>query len=152
MINKYDTIVINNEEHVFCEKYIPLNIKIKEENIKNNSKKHVNINEKLLKRVLKLDKIIEGQFEFHTKPLMLNMNIENLTPDSIVQISSKWHGASWIVGKVLCKKHLSTLDKIKKRLGFNVKEVDYENVYSSSKSIKNPSINPNYENFYNDNM
>lgn len=148
----FDVISVDDKDFVFCEKFIPEHEKIRSENIKNNAKKPINLTDKLNKKAFEFDRMIEGQFSFHIKPKMLNTNIEYLKPDTVVQISSKWHGASWIVGNILYNKKLSIWDKLKKKLGFKIKEVIYDDVYSSSSSIKNPSINHNTNNFYKSNI
>lgn len=148
----FDVVSFDGNDISFCEKFIPEHERIKAENIKNNAKKPIDLTDKLNKKAFEFDRMIEGQFSFHTKPKMLNTNIENLSPDTVVQISSKWHGASWIVGKILCNKKLSLFDKLKKKIGLKVDEVIYDDVYSSSSSIKTPTINSNTNSFYKTNI
>lgn len=148
----FDIVTVDNEDFVFCEKFVPKHEKIKKENIEKNVKKQIDLTSKLNKKILLFNNMIDGQFSFHTKPAMLNTNIKKLSPESIVQISSKWHGASWIVGKVLCRKNLTITDKIKKFFGLKVNSIVYDSVYASSSSIKKPEINQKTNSFYNKNI
>lgn len=60
------------------------------------------------RRLQKFDRIIEGQFAQHYDTNQLADNMWRFKPDTMVTISTKWHGTSHIVGRVLVKKPLPT--------------------------------------------
>ena len=84
---KFDTI--NNQE--ICKKYV-----IKESRTPGapGSKQ---------KKSVKLNRLVDNQFRLHFDTLNLRMNSHKLDPEDTISISSKYHGTSWIVGKVLVR-------------------------------------------------
>ena len=93
-------------------------------------------------------KLIENQFRFHEDTSMLYKNLNKINPNDLISISYKIHGTSSISSKVLCKKQLSWIEKILKKLGVNIVDKQYDYLWSSRKVIKNPDLNPNAQNFY----
>lgn len=60
-------------------------------------------------RIIKrFNRMIEGQFSFHYDTNQLADNMWRFNPDTKVTISTKWHGTSHIVGRVLVKKPIQT--------------------------------------------
>jgi hypothetical protein len=119
-----------------CEKYIINNLS----GFKKDSK-----NDKVYK---KKSKIIENQFRFHQDTAMLGKNMHRIKKDSLVQISSKLHGTSYVVSKILCNKKQKWWEKL---LQLPTK-IDYEIIYSSRKVIKNDDLNKNYRHYYNEDV
>ena len=113
------------------------------------------------KRVEKLDRIIEGQFAFHYDTNQFKDNLWRFNPDTVVDISVKEHGTSFISGNVLTKRYLS--ENFFKKLFRNVRNrvryflssidhrrrtmilpdfvIEYGEVTSSRGVIKNKYIN-----------
>lgn len=92
------------------------------------------------KKVKGLNKVREDQFKFHYDTLIIKKVPEVITPESILHISSKWHGTSGISAYILCHKKLSWKEKIAKWLtGESFDTYDY--IYSSRKVIKNKYYN-----------
>ena len=92
------------------------------------------------KKVKGINKIREDQFKFHYDTTIIKKVPEVITPDSILHISSKWHGTSGISAYILCHKKLSWKEKIARWLtGESFDTYDY--VYSSRKVIKNKYYN-----------
>jgi hypothetical protein len=89
-----------------------------------------------------IDRLIEGQFYLHGDTDNLRKNIGKINPDDIIGIHYKKHGTSMVVGNVLVKTPLSWYEKLLKKIGVNIKEEDYDIVYSSRKVIKNQYLNP----------
>jgi len=83
------------------------------------------------------DILLPNQFRFHSDTVQLGKNMHRLTPNSVVHISYKLHGTSFVASNILCKKKLSQWDKIGKLLRFNVMEKEYKNIFSSRRVIKN---------------
>jgi hypothetical protein len=82
--------------------------------------------------------IIDGQFKFHYKTEQLGRNIWILNPNDHITITSKLHGTSAIFGNILCKKKLTLLQSVgKKLLNLNIPETEYKMVYSSRSVLKN---------------
>lgn len=81
--------------------------------------------------------IVPNQFAFHVETSHLSKNIWNLSPDSDIIITDKWHGSSVILSNCLVYRKLSLWEKIKKFFGMEVKETQYGFVYSSGKPKSN---------------
>ena len=90
----FDTI----GDDLFVKAYVP--------RISNREQARANKAAKRNKRLKRFDRMIEGQFSFHYDTNQLADNMWRFTPDTIVTISTKWHGTSHIVGRVLVKKPL----------------------------------------------
>jgi len=58
------------------------------------------------KTMMKLDRMVDGQFAFHYDTNQLKDNLWRFTPDTVVDISVKEHGTSFISGNLLTKKYL----------------------------------------------
>lgn len=99
-------------------------------------------------KAVKISKLIDNQFRLHYDTAQLAKNLHKLTPESIISITNKLHGTSFVSSKVLCKRQLTWKDKIAKFFGIPVSESYYDNVYSSRKVIKNGFINANPQHYY----
>lgn len=93
-------------------------------------------------------KLIDGQFRLAYDTSKLRQNLHAFAEDSLIAISEKMHGMNCALGKVLCKKKLSRVEKTLKFFGANVVDTEYSDVYSSRAVIKNKDLNPN-PGFYN---
>lgn len=143
------TKVIVENSILLCEKFIPNKRNVdKQQKIDYGLRENTKLRKKN-KRLDKFDKLIPNQFAFHTKPRMLNDNIHLLTPETVVQISSKWHGTSYITSKILCRRKLTKWEIVKSWFGCKVKKFQYDNIYSSSGIIKNQYIHSNKNAYYN---
>lgn len=100
------------------------------------------------KKLKKFDRLVEEQFEFHYDTQQLPPNIWKISPKSIIHISKKVHGSSFIVARILCNRKLTLFEKVKKFFGCNIKAKEYGNIYSSRSVIKNRYLNPNANDFY----
>jgi hypothetical protein len=119
------------------KKYI-VPIKIKKEYIYNN---------KGSKQPKGLDKIIDGQFNFHYDTVLIKKCPQIIKPNDIISISEKIHGTSGISALVLCKQSLNWRQKIAKWLtGYEFNKYDY--LYSSRTIIKNKYYNKNVSDGY----
>lgn len=129
----------------FCWKYIP---PIKERNY-NTPQKHYKNRQKHIK---KFDKLIENQWHFHydTEKLEGDNIGKYLHPNDVVTITTKVHGTSFIMSRILVNKKLSTWEKIKKFFGIKVQLSEYSNIYSSRSVIKNRYINEGKQNSFYD--
>jgi len=95
-----------------------------------------------LKRVKKMDKMIPNQFRFHSDTSPLARNIYKLDPNDIITISDKLHGTSAIFSNVLINKKLKWYEKALKRyFKIPIESVEYDNIYSSRRVIKNEGYN-----------
>ena len=74
--------------------------------ISNREQARANKAAKRNKRLKRFDRMIEGQFSFHYDTNQLADNMWRFNPDTMVTVSTKWHGTSHIVGRVLVKKPL----------------------------------------------
>ena len=74
--------------------------------ISNKEQARANKAAKRNRRLKRFDRMIEGQFSQHYDTQQLNDNMWRFKPDTVVTISTKWHGTSHIVGRVLIKKPL----------------------------------------------
>ena len=98
------------------------------------------------------EKLIEGQFRFHQDTSMMYRNLHRIEPDTLIAISTKIHGTSGVLGKLLCKKPLTFVEKIAKKIGVNVVDTQYDYIFASRKVIKNNDLNPNANHYYKENI
>ena len=96
----------------------------------------------------KISKIIAGQFNFHPDTSMLGKNMHKIFPNTLISITDKLHGTSFVVSNILCKKKLKLKHRILKFLGVPLIDTHYETIYSSRKVIKNDDLNHDYNHFY----
>lgn len=122
-----------------CEKYIPRITYTPGTGGSNNSNKRI---------AKKVSRIIDGQFRFHEDTKALGKNIFKIKPDSLVSITNKLHGSSFITSKILCKKKLGWFSKLLKKFGVPINDTYYDNIWSSRKVIKNDDLNRDYNHFY----
>lgn len=125
---------LNNIE--ICRKYIPKNTRIQGEPGNKKSK------------TPKESKLIEGQFRFHDTTTQLYKNLHMIHPEDLISITYKIHGCSSITSKILCKKELKWYEKVLKKLGVNIVDTEYGNVYASRKVLKNPELHHNIQSYY----
>lgn len=100
----------------------------------------------------KISRIIEGQFRLHKDTGMLGKSIHLIQPHSILSITSKLHGTSFVVGKVLCKKKLGIGAKLLKWFGANLVDTEYDMIYSSRKVIKNEFEEKKQNHYYDEDV
>ena len=117
-------------EDEVCKKYIPP-IKI---NDHHQSKSQW---QKRMNKLKRFDNLIDGQFEFHYDTTHLGEHINELHPNHYVSVSLKLHGTSCIISNILCNRKLNIWERLKKKLGFKVRETEYSNIYSARSVIKN---------------
>lgn len=107
------------------------------------------------KAAKRFDRMIAGEFLFHYDTDPLPKNMHKIKPDDVVTVTVKLHGTSVIIANVRTKtplpwyKHIpiKAWNGLTKLIGLsklNVQDykVEYGNVYSSRKVIKNQTINP----------
>jgi hypothetical protein len=122
-----------------CEKYVNIvQLKKLKENKKNNN----------TKKVAKVSKLIDNQFRFHIDTAPLRKNVRNINPNDYISITNKLHGTSFVVSNVLCKKKLTFVEKVLKKLGVNIVDSHYDLVYSSRKVVKNKNIDDDNKNHF----
>lgn len=98
-------------------------------------------------------KIIDGQFRFHYETEQFGKNLHLFAPESIIHISKKVHGTSFVVGKNLCKKRINFVYKFMRFLGIPIIDKEYSMVYSSRKVIKNADlVEKKYQSYYKENI
>jgi hypothetical protein len=93
------------------------------------------------KRIVKLDRMVEGQFAFHYDTNMLKDNLWRFNPDTVVDISVKEHGTSFICGNVLTKRYLEESFFIKTKRGLRN---FFRRILSSIDHKKRPYIYPDF--------
>lgn len=84
--------------------------------------------------------VIPGQFQFHNDTENLRRNSYKIKPDTMIDVTYKYHGTSAIVGNVLYKKKPTWWQKL---LKINPKPY-YDYIWSSRKVIKTKSEVPGY--------
>ena len=99
-------------------------------------------------KLKKVSKLIEGQFAFHQDTSMLYKNLHRIKPDTLISITYKLHGTSSISSNLLCKKQLTLVEKILKKLNVNIVDTQYDNLFASRKVLKNSDLNPNAIHYY----
>ncbi len=116
------------DNECICRKYV----------VKETSK---NTNKKQDKRVNKFSRLVDNQFNLHCDTVQAKKNFHLVQPNDIISITDKWHGTSAVFANVLTNRKLSWYEKILLKVGVKVDTVEYGNVYSSRKVVKNKYIN-----------
>lgn len=81
-------------------------------------------------------RLLDGQFRFHIDTEQLGRNMHRICPDSIISITSKWHGTSAIFSNTLVSRELSWKEKIAKYFGLSVQTAEYGVTWASRRVIK----------------
>jgi hypothetical protein len=127
--DNYDNLVGTEfdswDDIIICKKYISAN------------QYQPNSTGKQKQAVKYISRLVENQFRLHVDTDNLRRNIHKIDPEDYIGIHYKKHGTSFVCGNVLVKRKLSKLDKIAKFFGANIKETEYDVLYSSRKVIKN---------------
>jgi len=92
-------------------------------------------------KIKRVSRMVDGQFKLHIDTAQLKKNMKNVGFNDIVSITAKLHGTSAVFGNVLVKRKLSLLEKIARLFGIQVKEQEYDLVYSSRNVVKNEHFN-----------
>lgn len=98
------------------------------------------------------EKLVDGQFRFHQDTSMMYRNLDKIAPDTLISVSTKVHGTSVIIGKLLCKRPLNFVEKLAKKTGLKVVDTHYDYIFASRKVIKNNELNPNANHYYSENI
>lgn len=136
----FDTV----DGELFVKAYVPF---VPEKRTKTSS------SEKRNKKIVRFDRMIEGEFSFNYDSLLLPKNIHKIKPTDSVAITVKIHGTSFVCGKVhvktpiklpfmrrMCNKFIDLTGLFKKYRTIDYK-IEYGNVTSSRNVIKNKYIN-----------
>ena len=89
------------------------------------------------KNQIVISRMIPGQFAFHGNTNRLERNLYEIKPNDIITISRKIHGTSAICANVFVQKKLSLKEKIAKKLGVKIVEVEYDYLFASRSVVKN---------------
>ena len=109
--------------HPICHKYVP----------KRNPGRE---NPAQARQAKLIDQIVPNQFRFHPDTEQLRRNVHKISPEDIISVSSKWHGTSVVISKILVQRQLPWYEKVLKSVGVNVQTTEYGLVYSSRKVVK----------------
>jgi len=136
----FDTV----DGELFVKAYVPF---VPEKRTKTSSA------EKRNKKIVRFDRMIDGEFSFNYDSLLLPKNIHKIKPTDSVAITVKIHGTSFVCGKVHVKtpiklpfmqrmrnKFIDLTGLFKKYRVIDYK-IEYGNVTSSRNVIKNKYIN-----------
>jgi len=123
-----------------CKKYI-VKIRNKGTNLEGTGKRYKT----------KVSKIVDGQFKFHEDTNQFYKNYHKLEPESLISLTAKVHGTSAISSNILCKRKLNSFEKFLKWMGVKLQEVEYDNIFSSRKVVKNDDLNVS-QHFYDENV
>ena len=118
----YDDIFI-------CKKYTSVQ--------ERNEKQKTDRVQKKGEKVVKESKLVENQFKLHKDTPALGKTVSTIYPDDIISITFKKHGSSGCFSNVLTTKKLKWYEKLLIKLGVNVVQTVYGNLFSSRKIIKN---------------
>ena len=93
-----------------------------------------------------IPRIIPGTFSFHYDTMQLERYMSNINPETIISISEKMDGTSFVLSNIPVLRKLSLIDKVKKILGLKVETTVYDLIYSSHHVLKNGDLNKSTEN------
>jgi hypothetical protein len=88
----------------------------------------------------KVSRLVEGQVHLHIDTENLRKNAHKVRPTDLISITYKTHGTSWWVANVLVKRKLSLLERLLKKLGILISDMEYDLVYGSRKVVKNAEL------------
>lgn len=100
----------------------------------------------------KTSRIVDNQFRFHGDTAMLGKNIHRIKPSTLLSITNKLHGTSFVISNILTKRKLGWFESFLKRIGIPIVENTYDIIYSSRKVIKNDDMNKNYNHYYKEDL
>ena len=93
------------------------------------------------KKVNQFSRLVDNQFHLHINTIQGKKNFHLINPNDIISITDKWHGTSAVFANVLTNRKLNWREKLLSKIGVKVDAVEYGNVYSSRKVVKNKHIN-----------
>ena len=96
----------------------------------------------------RISRLVENQFRFHIDTENLRKNMHKINPEDYIGITYKIHGSSFIIANVLVKKKLGVLDRILKKIGVHIKDIEYDLLHASRKVCKNEFETKNKAHFY----
>lgn len=88
----------------------------------------------------KASRLIEGIVKLHVDTENLRKNAWKLELDDNISITYKVHGTSWWVGNLPVKRPLNLLERLIKKIGFKINDIEYDYVYGSRKVVKNKNV------------
>ena len=100
------------------------------------------------KQAARATKLVDDQFRVHADTAQLKRNMFKIEPEDIVSISYKIHGCNATFANVLCKKPLKLYEKVLKKVGVNIVDTQYDDVFSSRRVIKNAYADKVQDSFY----
>lgn len=101
---------------------------------------------------IKVSKLVENQFRLHYDTAQFKKNLHRINRESIISVSWKMHGTSFVSSKVLCRRPLKWYEKALTRLGIKINDTYYDNIFSSRNVIKNDDINKGGMAYYKSNI
>ena len=111
--------------------------------------KKIGTGQKIGKKPKKIDsKLVPGQYSLHYDTTKLQRSLGSFNESDLIVVTQKMHGSLHSMGRVLCKKKLNVFERLLRRLGVNVVDSEYADLYSSRTVIKNKDLNKN-SGFYN---
>lgn len=122
---------------IICNKYVP---KANQSGLGNGKIRQ--------RRDPKISRLVENQFRLHNDTENLRKNIHKLNLEDYIGIHYKKHGTSWVVGNILTKRSLKWYEKLAKKVGFKLKDTEYDYVYSSRKVVKNEFETKDKQGYY----
>lgn len=130
--DSFDTI--NGIE--ICRKYV-----VKEKNIGRQNK---------VKGQSKVFERVEAKlFPEHLDSENFFRNTSKYKENDYIYVTQKLHGTSGRFGNILVKKELKWWERLFKKIGINIIDVEYDFIAGSRRVIKNPKTENNYNHYYN---
>lgn len=114
---------------LFCDKYV---VRSQGNAVANKQKCKV--------REKRFNKVIEENFHFHDSTPHLGRNIHIVNPDTVIAITTKYHGTSFGVQRILCRKKMNWWQRLINK--FTPLDIKYYDVVWHSRTV----IKNNYEN------
>lgn len=129
--DEFNSVEVDGVTHPICSKYV-VPLTKREQRAKEEQERREN-----KAGVKSWSRMIPGQFALHYDTEQLMKNLHKLQPTSIVSVTTKLHGTSFVVSKCLVKRKLSFWEKLAQRVGIPVNDVHYDYVWSSRRVVKN---------------
>ncbi|HNV61373.1 MAG TPA: hypothetical protein PKN54_00340 [Candidatus Cloacimonas acidaminovorans] len=93
-------------------------------------------------------RLIDGQVKLHVDTERLDKNLHQLNYEDYISITYKLHGTSWWCANVPVKRRLNIIEKLLRKIGIKINDVEYDHVYGSRKVVKNSYADKKCNDFY----
>ena len=131
--------MVGTEE--LCWKYIP-DTKSSSPSIEDETNHKMPWYKRSFRKLKKFDRLIPGYFRPHYDTAHLDRNADLIDPMDEITETVKVHGTSVILANLPVRRRLNWWERLLKKLGADIQETEFGEIYSTRRVIQNKYINP----------